>query len=99
MWLNYIMLIFIFAFSTVVCWYYYGSECYGFLFDNKKRWIYYVTFVLSVCLGCHASLEAFVTVSDYVFLFLTVLCVLAIIKNSDRLIRLSERGGLIKRRR
>ena len=94
-----VLLIFIFAFSTVICWYYYGSECYRFLFDNKKSRIYYVAFVLSVCLGSVASLEPFVTISDYIFLFLTALCVLAIIKNTDRLVRLSERGGLIKRRR
>lgn len=89
-------LILIFAFSTVICWYYYGAECYRFLFGKLSMKLYFLLFLLSVCMGCFGTVEVFVFISDYIFLALSLLTVITVIKNSDRLVRLSEKGGLIK---
>ncbi len=86
--------IFAFAYSTVICWYYYGCECKNFL--SRKRFSVFLPFYLfAVFLGAVLSLNAFVYATDLLLLFLTVLSVCAVMKNSDRIVTLSENFGLI----
>lgn len=89
--------IFSFAYSTVICWYYYGCECKSFLFP-KSRIPLLPIYLLSVYLGFVVSLNSFVYIADLVLLSLTVLSVSAVMKNSDRIAALSENFGLINPR-
>ena len=83
-----------FAFSTVICWYCYGSRCLSFL-GIRGGAVYMLVYVGATMLGVFFSDRFLITVTDYVLMALTVLTTLAIIKNSDRLHRLSENSGLL----
>lgn len=87
-------LIFVFAFSTVVCWYYYGIRCLSYL---TKRFVGIYT---AAFLGCVAFLpvvgeSVLFCVSDVLLLILTLLTVTCIIKGSDKIRTLSELSGLL----
>ena len=98
-WSGYLLLfsILAFAYSTVICWYYYGSECKKFVF-SKCVFPFLPIYLFFVYLGSVASLDFFVPAADIVLLFLTVLSLSAVIKNSDRIVALSENFGLISPR-
>ena len=85
-----LFLIFAFAFSTVICWYYYGSECVGLLFNNRGRGAYTVMFFLSSSLGIFISESRLISVSNYMLFLMTVITVFVLIKNSERIYVLSE---------
>lgn len=91
------LLIFSFAYATVVCWYFYGSECTVFLFGKRPLW-FMPLFLFFVAVGCLFSVGSFVLISDLVLLLLTLLSSSAVIKSSDRLVNLSEKSGIIPSR-
>lgn len=81
-----------FAYSTVVCWYYYGNECYTQLFGLVGRFVFLPLFLLSVFLGALIPEGALVLFSDISLFVLTALTLPTLIKNSDRICHLSELG-------
>ena len=83
-----------FAYSTVICWYYYGISALEFLTDKRRR-LYTVFFISSLLFGSLLPENTLIYLSDYILFFLTLISLFAITKNSDRLIRLSENTGLI----
>ena len=85
-----------FAFATVICWYYYGMECWGFVFGKGTRLVFLPLFIIFVFVGCFLESQFIVFVVDALMAMITVLCIAALIKNSDRIKALSERGGVIK---
>ena len=48
----------LFAFATIIAWYYYGEKCVEYLFKGKRIAIrlYQVAYVIMVFVGCVASL-------------------------------------------
>jgi AGCS family alanine or glycine:cation symporter len=90
-----IFCVFAFALATVICWYYYGSECWASLFGKRKRAIYLPLFLCFVGLGCFADSMLLVSVTDLLMLVATALTLAALIKNSDRIKNLSELSGVI----
>lgn len=91
------ILVFAFAFSTVVCWYFYGTECVSRLFGSKLRGAFSVLFVASAAVGFFAPSRYLITVTDYLLFFMSLLTLSALIKNSERVVRLSEQYGLLKK--
>ncbi len=89
--------VFFFAYSTVVCWYYYGIRASEFLFGKTNRLIYTFVFLLLLPLGVLVGEAFMVTVTDLLLLILTSICSLTLVKNSDRVVALSESGGIIKK--
>ena len=87
--------VFSFAFATIVCWYYYGSESWGHLFGRHQRWLFLLLFVFSVFMGCFVDSLVLIYVTDVLIALATVLTLSALIKNSDRIVALSESGGVI----
>ena len=79
-----LLCILVFAFATVVCWYYYGYECYKFLFKTNSRYVYTVLFLLSIICGYFLKVELLVFASDFVLLPLTVVSCATVIKNSGK---------------
>ena len=84
----------LFAYATVICWYYYGDKCIRFLFGRGYP-LYTLLFIAAVFSGAFVREWVLVLVSDYILLFLTFLTFLAIIKSSDRIKALSEHSGLL----
>lgn len=58
----------LFAFATIIAWYYYGEKCVEFIFKRSKLAIiiYQIIYVLMVYVGCVASLD---TVWEFADLF------------------------------
>ncbi len=79
--------IFCFAFSTVICWISYGSLAFSYLF-GKRRGIFAFLFLLALPTGSLVGAGTLVLMIDYVMLPLAVICMLTLIKNSDRAVLL-----------
>ena len=87
--------VFAFAFATVICWYYYGSESFSQIFGKSKRAVFLPLFLVFVCLGCFIDSYFLVSLTDALMTLATALTLCALIKNSDRIVHLSENGGVI----
>ncbi len=87
--------IFFFAYSTIVCWFYYGSCAFRYLFGRCGR-VFTSLFLFSAFFGALTKGDVLITVSDTVLLFLSLISLSALIINSDRIKRLSELSGLLK---
>lgn len=88
-----------FAFSTVVCWFYYGLKCFAFLFGTGYQAIYKSVYIVAVIFGLLGNVNFFIEVSDYLLFALCLISTVTVMKNSDRLRNLSEKEGLIPNRR
>ena len=90
-----LLCVFAFAFATVICWYYYGTEAWSSLFGRRHRYVFLPIFLLFVILGCYLDSYLLVSTTDALMLLATLLTLSAIMKNSDRVKALSESGGVI----
>ena len=91
--------IFAFAYSTLICWYYYGSFAYRILFSMNRALGFAVVFFASAFFGAMLNADALIMTSDVVLFLLSALSLSALIKNSDRIVFLSENSGIIRSRR
>lgn len=90
------VLIFAFAYSTVVCWYFYASEAIFFLFRKEKSTAFTVIFFASLLIGALVP-EGFLMLSiDSVLFMMSIITLFALIKSSERIVFLSEQYGLLK---
>jgi AGCS family alanine or glycine:cation symporter len=62
--------IFLFAFSTMISWSYYGLKAWTFLFGNSTKMenVYKIIFLLFVVIGASSSLQAVIDFSDMMIL-------------------------------
>ena len=90
--------VFVFAYATVICWYYYGRESLGFLLGSRLRGTYLLLYIFACCFGFLLGEERLISISDILIFTLTALTSFAIIKGSDRIVALSEpHRGIITR--
>ena len=87
--------VFIFAYSTVICWYYYGHEAASGVFRARGRTLFLPLFLIFSFFGPLIDESPLIFFTDLSMLFLSVICCMTLIKSSDRIKRLSERSGLI----
>ena len=86
-----------FAYSTIVCWYYYGVESFISLFGKDSRLIFLPLFLIAAFLGTLIDNRILVAMTDALMLVLAMLTLSALIKNSDRIRTLSEKGGVVEK--
>ncbi len=91
--------VFLFAYSTVICWYYYGCEAHRFLFGECMPYLYFPIYIFFAFLGFVTDSGLLIYFTDLFMLVLTLLTCVTLIKNSGRIRRLSELGGIIKLKR
>ena len=91
------VLICAFAYSTVICWYYYGCECIRFLFGKRRDAAFGALFIFSVYIGFALPGSILIYASDILLFCMSILTLLALIKNSERVVFLSEQYGLLKK--
>jgi AGCS family alanine or glycine:cation symporter len=60
--------VFLFAFSTMISWSYYGERCWAYLFGDRSTLIYKVIFVVFVFIGSVVNLGAVLDFSDMMIL-------------------------------
>ena len=75
-----------FAVCTIVCWYYYGSVCYRTIFGKEPGRGFIALAAFSVVFGAGVSTDALAVASHYLLLFLSVISLLTLIKNSGRIV-------------
>lgn len=76
--------IFAFAFSTIICWYYYGSECIEVYFPYARR-VFPLTFIISLAISYLISPISLIFFTDIILLFMSLLTLSAIISRIDRI--------------
>ncbi len=89
----FVVSVFLFAYSTVVCWSAYGKTCFSFLFP-KGVFLFRVIFALFVLFGASMGSRLSVTVIDYLMLPIAALSLFTVIKSSDRAVALSKLGDI-----
>lgn len=60
--------VFLFAFSTIISWSYYGERAWAYLFGEKTQMVYKVLYVIFVFIGAVVSLGAVVDFGDMMLL-------------------------------
>ncbi len=90
------ILVLAFAYSTVVCWYFYASEALVFLFGRERSRLFTLLFFASLIFGVTLSEGTLMLFIDAVLLFMCILTLTALIKSSERIVFLSEQYGLLK---
>ena len=88
--------ILLFAYSTVICWYYYGSQCVRYLTGKKHSLLFEGVFLSSVAFGSFLPVKSLVYFVDNILLLMSILTLITLKKNSERIVSLSEKGGLLK---
>ena len=92
-----ILLVFAFAYSTVICWYYYGRECFEYLFKDRGGAVFTSVYILFSFIGFIVSESTLIRLTDTILFLMSLLTVSALIKNSERIVILSEDGRLLKK--
>lgn len=82
--------ILIFAYSTVICWFYYGGECIEFLFGKKYLLSYSLIFLSFVIFSPYISTSFLLGVTDILLLILAFLTLSAVLKRRDRICLLAK---------
>ncbi len=93
-----LLCIFAFAYSTVICWYYYGSCAWRYLFSGGES-AFLLLFLTFVYIGSLVKGDSLIAATDVIILFLSLISMSALIKNSDRIRHLSEQSDLVIIRR
>lgn len=83
---GYILLfcIFSFAYSTIICWYFYGHRCTSLYFP-KFRAVYIILFCDCILLSPCLASECLLYVTDVLLLFMAFITLSAIVKESGKI--------------
>ncbi len=81
--------ILIFAYSTVICWYYYGTECVGFLLDTRGKTVFTVAFFAFLTVGTLADTAILISATDLILLLMCILTLSALLKKRSRILELT----------
>ena len=86
-----------FAYSTVICWYYYGASSVSHLIGKPAGFAFMIIYLLFVLCGGVVSDGVPVYLADVLLLILALITLPTLIKNSDRVVFLSEQVGFIRK--
>lgn len=89
--------VFFFAFSTVICWFYYGNLCVEYLFGRKFSRIFAVAFFVFIALGIFSADKTSVRLADTVLVLMSLPTLISVIKSSDRIVTLSENENMFSK--
>ena len=80
----------LFAFTTILGWSYYGERAIEYLFGLKAVPIYKVIFILVIFVGCNASLQLVVDISDTFNGFMALPNLIAVTLLSGQVIQMTK---------
>ena len=84
-----LILIFAFAYSTIICWYSYGEECVALYFHSLGP-LFAPIFCLFILLSGYISSSFLLSATDLILVCMSIITLSAILKKSDRIAELSE---------
>ncbi len=91
--------IFAFAYSTIVCWYYYGDCACRYLFPKSRCILFSVLFLGFAVFGVGIKGDFLIKITDFILLGLSLISLSSLMKNSDRIVLLSEKSALMRFKR
>ena len=77
-------LILCFAYSTLICWYYYGRECVCVFYPRMSP-IYLPVFMLFIFISSYLRSDFLLYVIDFILLVMSIITLFAILKRSKRI--------------
>ena len=90
--------VFLFAYSTMISWSYYGERCWSYMFGDQSSMAFRIAFVIFVFLGSVTSPSNILNFSDLMILSMALPNILGLYLLHDK-VRMSLREYLIKLRR
>ncbi len=60
--------VFLFAFSTIISWGYYGERCWAYLFGERTLRVYQIIYVIFVFIGAIVNLKSVLNFGDMMIL-------------------------------
>ncbi len=91
--------IFLFAYSTVICWYYYGSECFCFLTNGKMQGLFLFLFLSFIFVGSFVGEIRLLPLTDTVIMFMSLLTLSALVISSGDIRHRTEEAGLLGKKK
>ena len=85
----------LFGYSTVVCWYYYGSECSGMLFGKWGRAVFVPLYLLFIFVGAVFGGSFILQFTDTIIIFMCIITLSLLLKERRRIIFETKKAGLI----
>lgn len=82
----------LFAFSTIICWYYYGGECCIYLFKKDRPFLYTFFFLFSIFFGALSDSFGIIALTDSVIFLMAAMTLFTILKFSDKIAELTKNG-------
>ena len=90
--------VFLFAFSTIISWSYYGERCFSFVFGEKRALIYKLSVLLVIFLGAMATSVEIMSFCDLMILSMSLPNLLGVLLMSGKVERsLKEYIGRLKK--
>ena len=86
---------FSFGYSTVTCWYYYGSECSGILFKRWGKYAFVPFYVMFIFIGTLADNSFVLYITDLVILFMSFITIALLFKEREIIKKETELVGLL----
>ncbi len=84
-------IVFLFAYSTVICWYYYGTKMRVYLFGDRFNGAYLLLFLVFILFGGMGECSASLYLTDLLLFGMTALTTATLFKNRKRIKELSVR--------
>lgn len=81
------VLVVVFAFSTMFSYSYYGRTCAEFLFGKKKARYYDIFYLLMILIACAITLDVAVGLMDLAFALMSVPTLIAVFKLSPKVVK------------
>ena len=85
-----VLSILVFAYSTVICWYYYGTECVRYLVGKRAATVFSAAFVVFLLIGAIMTARPLVRTIDFILLVMCILTLSAILRQRKRIFFLSR---------
>ena len=79
--------VFLFAFSTIISWSYYGERCFSFVFGEGRALIYKLSVLLIILLGAMATSVEIMTFCDLMILSMSLPNLLGVLMLSGKVKR------------
>ena len=89
------LLVFAFGFSTVICWYYYGSGCSSELFGKIGSRLFLPVYLLFIFLGVLLDNSLILYLTDLIILMMFILTTALLVCERRKIIEETKRGGLL----
>ena len=75
-----------FSFSTIICWYFYGSVCREYIFGERFIGCYFFLFFISFAIGIFNPPKRLIEFTDTILLLLTILSSASLLLSSEKIV-------------